>query len=551
MAEQAEQSAGRRNNPLKWILLGCGVGMVLVTLIGLTVLIAGPAVFRSLSSEDQERFIRRFPPLAYWQATPQFSAPPTVAVTVDAAALLGTEVPATPAYVSTPTSTVVIPPTVTPLSATASPTLTSTLTPSATASPTATNTATHTATATTSPTTVTRQPVTLAAGVLPTNTPIPPTATATSSFTPTFTASPTATATATLTATATPTFTAIPPSLTPLPSPTIAPTKFPLPPGLRLSGIEWVPQTFNNCGPANLVQAMQFLGWKDTQANVAAIVRPNKNDKNTSPSELADYVNSRTKLRAIWRIGGDIDLIKRLAYKKFGVLMETGFFDPDAVQQGWIGHYRTVMGYDDAAGVLIEMDSFKQIKQEKYAELDYLWMNFNRVYVVVYSPDREGVLKDILGPDWDPAYNARRALETARAEARLNPSDPFLWFNMGSSSVQLGQYQEAAQFYDKAFSLGTLPFRITWYEFGPFEAYFRTGQYDKLLPQAEFTLTSAKNNVEEMFYYRGLVKAARGDMNGALEDLTTALNYNASFKAAAEARAQIQGGTFKPPVAGQ
>jgi len=537
----------RRSHPIKWILLGIGVGMVLVTVLGLTILIAGPAIFRSLSPEDQDRFIRRIPALAYWQATPAFSAPPTIVSTVNAMALLGTDSPATEVFVATPTTTstvtatIIVPSTVTPRPSntttktlTNTATATNTVTPTATASPTATNAIAGTVS-------------TMQVGALSTNTPEP---TQMASATFTATASPTATATFTTTPTATASFT---PSFTPVPPtplPTLAPTLFPIPATLRLTGIEWVPQTWNNCGPANLVQAMQFLGWKDDQANVARFVRPNKNDKNTSPFELVDYVNTHTKLRAVWRIGGSLDLIKRLAYKRFGVLMETGFFDPDAVQQGWIGHYRTVMGYDDNQGILIEMDSFKQIKMEKYDYLDDLWDDFNRVYVVVYQPEREGILKDILGADWDPMVNANRALATALTAARSNPQDPFAWYNIGSSYVQLGQYQNAALAYDSAFSLGKLPYRITWYEFGPFEAYYRTGQYDKMLPLIQFTMDSAKNNVEEMLYYRGLIKAARGDKNGALDDLNAALSYNPGYQAAIAARNDIQNGTFSAPAIG-
>src|SRR5207247_2267936 len=53
--------------------------------------------------------------------------------------------------------------------------------------------------------------------------------------------------------------TAIPPTLVP------PPADVPVPVSFHASGYKWVPQTWNNCGPANLTQALQPFGWKNDQ----------------------------------------------------------------------------------------------------------------------------------------------------------------------------------------------------------------------------------------------------------------------------------------------
>jgi len=95
---------------------------------------------------------------------------------------------------------------------------------------------------------------------------------------------------ATLTAmapTITPTAT-LPPD-EPTPTPTFTPT--PLPQTVLLKGVTPMPETWNNCGPATLSMALSFYKINASQADIAAVVKPNKRDKNVMPYELVNYVN--------------------------------------------------------------------------------------------------------------------------------------------------------------------------------------------------------------------------------------------------------------------
>ncbi len=340
-----------------------------------------------------------------------------------------------------------------------------------------------------------------------------------------------------------PTATLMPPP--PLPSATPAPIWSAIPTSFRIRGLQWEPQKFNNCGPANLVQAMRYYNWRDPQDMVASALKPNQQDKNVSPSELAGYVNTRTNgiLRAITRTGGDMALVRQLVANNFIVILETGFYDPDTPQQGWIGHYLTIIAYDDAVGRLYKLDTYKGETNERYDVLDELWSHFNREYIVVYQPTREAELMAILGDNWDVDYNRRYTLDRAREMAAARPENPFAWFNMGSSFTALGRYTEAALAFDRAFSLAEpIPYRMLWYQFTPYEAYYRSGSYQQLIGLAESVIETSKGHVEEAFYYRGIARAALGFWAEAQEDLTAAVKFNPNYTAAVQALSLVRVG---------
>ena len=89
-------------------------------------------------------------------------------------------------------------------------------------------------------------------------------------------------------------------------------------------------QKFNNCGPANLAFALSFWGWKGSQMDTRAYLRPDQavDDKNVNPSEMVDYVVSQTAYKALARMGGDLSLLKALIAAGFPVLIEKGHEQP-------------------------------------------------------------------------------------------------------------------------------------------------------------------------------------------------------------------------------
>ncbi|MCB9451952.1 MAG: tetratricopeptide repeat protein [Anaerolineaceae bacterium] len=299
----------------------------------------------------------------------------------------------------------------------------------------------------------------------------------------------------------------------------------------RLYGFRHIKQTWNNCGPANITMGLSYFGWQEDQDVAAAFLKPDREDKNVNPWEMVAFVNEETGVRALSRIGGTTDLIKAFLANNFPVIIETGYM-PEGYD--WLGHYQTLVGYDDSLQVFYLYDSFLGTGEngegisESYATMDANWQDFNRTFIVLYQQSDESVVRDILG-DWaDPQGAAEHALETARAEAQQNPADGFAWYNIGSSYVRLGQYTEAAAAYDQARRVG-VPWRMTLYQFGPFEAYYETGRYDDVMALVNANLNNGGDYVEETYYWKGRVLAAQGQPQQAASAFRQALQHHPGY----------------------
>ena len=124
--------------------------------------------------------------------------------------------------------------------------------------------------------------------------------------------------------TSTPTSTLFPPNI-PTPTPTVTPT--PLPTYVILPGVKYEDQhnRLNYCGPANFSMALTFWGWKGNRDVIGLAVKPNDKDKNVMPYEFRDYINDNVPgMSALIRMGGDLDVLKRLIAASFPVVAEKG-----------------------------------------------------------------------------------------------------------------------------------------------------------------------------------------------------------------------------------
>ena len=186
------------------------------------------------------------------------------------------------------------------------------------------------------------------------------------------------------------------------------------------------------------------------------------------------------------------------------------------------------------AGAYVTQDSYTGPNQSlPYDEVSEHWKVFNRVYVVIVDVGREQELRSLLGDQGPEQEQARRALQLALTEIEADREDRYAWFNAGTNYVGLGRLEEAAEAYDRARVL-KLPYRLLWYQFGPFEAYLGTSRYQDVIDLANANLRAA-DNLEESYYYRALARRALGDRDGAREDLERALRLNPLFDRAAEA----------------
>jgi tetratricopeptide (TPR) repeat protein len=344
-----------------------------------------------------------------------------------------------------------------------------------------------------------------------------------------------------------------------LTSPNSTSTPEPLPAAVSLPGVIYLDQHggWNLCGPSNLTMALKFWGWSGTREDVIKVIKPGINDpkldfitrgkpdKNVMPYEMVDFVQNDTDYHAFFRYGGEINLLKKLIASGFPVLIEKGVYEKDASGVvSWLGHYAFVTGYDDGQGVFIYQDTYPpegvngNNRQITYADFRTGWRAFDYLFIVVYPPEHEQDVFNILGSWGDTGWANQHALDLANQDINtLSGLDLFFaWFNKGTSDVQLLQYNDAAVAYDQAFTLYPVlpiakkdrPYRLLWYQTGPYWAYYYTVRYQDVINLANTTLSTVLGGptLEESLYWRGMAEEALGDMNSAVADFKQANHLN-------------------------
>lgn len=351
-------------------------------------------------------------------------------------------------------------------------------------------------------------------------------------------------------------------TLTPIPSPTLQPTitAIPLPATVILEGVKYEQQhgRRNYCGPANFSMALTYWGWEGNRDVIGKVVMPiNDKDKNVMPYELQDYITDNVPgMTSIIRNGGDIELLKRLVSAGLPVVVEIGVYEVDLNgKNSWLGHYGFVTGYDDASQMIIYQDSYQPDPQTNpgpnrkigYEKLIQRWRAFNYVFIVVYPMEKQNNVLTLLGPLADEEQANRHALEVARTEAQTltDVDEYFAWFNTGTSHVALFEYADASIAYDYAFDIyanlkvdiAIRPYRMMWFQTGPYKAYYYTNRFSDVINLADTTLndTIAEPVLEESLYWRGQAYYMAGETNLAIKDYRSALKIHPNWVPAIQA----------------
>lgn len=316
-----------------------------------------------------------------------------------------------------------------------------------------------------------------------------------------------------------------------------------LPSSHLLSGFTYYPQMWNNCGPATLTMGLSYFGYRDNQVRAANWLKPNGEDKNVSPWQLVEYVNSQVPeipVYSLMRYGGTLETLKQLNYAGYPVMIEAGY-DPERANQGWMGHYLLVIGYDDVSQEIITHDSYDgESLRYSYAHIEEHWQHFNNIYIVLYDSGAEPALLNLLGDNADVRQNYINTFYAAQEDAIATPDNAFAWFNMGSMLVELEMYEDAASAFDQAFSIG-LPWRMLWYQFAPYEAYNAIGRYDDVINLAAEVIDTSSDYVEESYYYAAIAREGLGETNRAIANYNRVLSFNPNFASARERLNALQG----------
>lgn len=317
------------------------------------------------------------------------------------------------------------------------------------------------------------------------------------------------------------------------PTPTATPSPTPIPNTVTLSAPVWEKQDPNNCGPATLTMYLRYFGWEGDQTDISELLKPLREDRNVNVEELIYYIRTRAGwLTAEFRVGGDLDILKKLLAAGIPVMIEESFHFDETYwpnDDHWAAHYNLLTGFDEVAQTFTTQDSFYGANQiVSFDKLNESWKSFNYVYIMLYLPDQEEIIRSILGEDWDVDINRQNALDKALDQTRQDTQDAYAWFNMGTNLVYFERYTEAAQAYDQARAAG-LPQRMLRYQFGPFFAYFHTGRMDDLKALVDYALQRTPN-AEEALLWRGWMFYREGNNPAAESSFRQALAENPNYQ---------------------
>ena len=124
----------------------------------------------------------------------------------------------------------------------------------------------------------------------------------------------------------------------------------------ELPKAKWVPQTFNNCGPAATSMVLQYFGYNVSQVETKAHLRTNPDDKNVFIDEISSYIKNDYGVDNKVLYNGELKIIKTLVSNGVYVVVEDWLHPNED-----IGHVLIIHGFDDAEGVLIADDPFLEL----------------------------------------------------------------------------------------------------------------------------------------------------------------------------------------------
>lgn len=325
-------------------------------------------------------------------------------------------------------------------------------------------------------------------------------------------------------------------------SPTPAVTPTPPPAQANITGIRYIDQHYgqNKCAPATLAMALSYWGWDENPSVMDPFLMPFEFDKNVMPYELVSFVAEQTQQSVISRTGGTIELLERLISAGFPVMVEKGVYERDlSGKVSWMGHYQVVSGYDRAQQRFTTQDSYHTANYiVSYEDMQRGWRSFNYTFLVIYNPEKEADLFQVLGSYADVNAANQASMQIAQTESASLEGQAkfFALFNYGSSLVSLQDYYGASQAYDQAWAYYAglpaedRPWRIMWYQTGPYFAYYYSGRYQDLIDLATQTIDAASQPyLEESWYWRARGYAAAGMVEEAVSDLRTSLQYHPEF----------------------
>jgi hypothetical protein len=230
------------------------------------------------------------------------------------------------------------------------------------------------------------------------------------------------------------------------------PTPKDAPSSLVVADMKHVWQSLNNCGPAAVVMALSSMGVDVSQETARLALRGTDVRRGMGPQGVGPWVKENFDLRSTWRNGGTNDLMKRLIANGFVPMVTQWMQDPSVSR---IAHWRTVRGYDDAAGVFYVNDSM--LGNNVALSYDWFarnWQSFAYRYMVIYEPAQEPLLQAVLGKDWSEMSVRQSMYERAKVEAVAQNTN-FAWLAFGEAAYANGIFDEAVAAFERGLGTGS------------------------------------------------------------------------------------------------
>lgn len=302
-----------------------------------------------------------------------------------------------------------------------------------------------------------------------------------------------------------------------------------------IDGLSHVGQTFNNCSSVGLMIALSHWGIKDTQEAIAEATRPWNNpkgdndDKSVTLYELADYAKAKYGLATYVRPNGTIELLKEFIANDIPVVARALMYPEDDIV-----HYRTVRGYDDARGIIIQSDGIGGPNVElSYKDWMHIWKDFNYSYLIVVPPEKQALVERILGDNANERAAWQNAKARAEEELSANPNNAIIHYNLVTANYYLGDYEGVVREFESIES--NLTRRKLWYQSEPIEAYFKLGNDDRVMELTEGIINDNNKSVSEMYVMRGKIFEKRGDTAAARAEYEKAVQYHKHYQPAKDA----------------
>jgi len=154
--------------------------------------------------------------------------------------------------------------------------------------------------------------------------------------------------------------------------------------------VGYVPQTYNNCGPASVIAALEDYGMTTDQTALAKLLRPVGGYMTVGV--IAPFLNS-VGLDTTYFKGGRSEHLMRLIAAGIPVIV-LQWLD----REGGIPHYRVVRGYDVQSGIFWVSDSMYGANAYiRFSDFEKLWSVYDNAFLPVYRLGEVKRVKALMG----------------------------------------------------------------------------------------------------------------------------------------------------------